>query len=325
MSSNPTSQATSQPPSESSDRETFVWDELPQHVYLQASDSFLMAARNVGTRLPAEAFPMLVPSSMGLTMFLDVPGELPAHGAAAARRPGINHVCAGMIVMNMHFGHPRFCAMLEAAKVESAIKAAGAYQPFVRRTAAACRGELSVDEANDLTIDLIEHTLRLTGQSHVEANELIRAALRYNDVHGTFRIAEIAAGLKVSPRKLSAVFTQYMGFTHRQRVVIARSMLAWELVALAPELSLTEIAHEMGFADLAHMSRAFREIFNATPSQFREPGRYVFHGRPAAPGKRVSPPENPDAPLTATPRRARPGRATGARKRVAIERLSNRY
>ena len=40
-------------------------------------------------------------------------------------------------------------------------------------------------------------------------------------------------------------------------------------------VSLTEIAHEAGFADLAHFSRAFRASFGMTPSLAAKDSRSV--------------------------------------------------
>lgn len=84
---------------------------------------------------------------------------------------------------------------------------------------------------------------------------------------------ELAAGLCLSPSRLSHLFSAELGVSFRSYVLWKRTMLAWELAASAPALPLTDIAHTTGFADSAHLSRAFRALLGATPTTLR--GRLV--------------------------------------------------
>jgi AraC-like DNA-binding protein len=252
-------------------------------LYIQGSSSVLTVARSVSTPLPTSMFPALFHSPTGLSMRFEV--EPPPIDGVEVPQPESNRLCNGVAIISVFLGHPRFAALREAEARKVSLPP-GAFGLFNARLTAASHGLLGESEAKDLVTDLIEHTLRLANVGDVRMDERVRGALEFMDANCSFDIAEIAGALKLSVRRLSILFKEQTGVTFRERVLRTRTMWAWEAVMLAPELSLTEIAHKHGFADLAHMSRAFRNVFHVPPSQFREPRLFVVHGRPELPGHR---------------------------------------
>ena len=72
----------------------------------------------------------------------------------------------------------------------------------------------------------------------------------------------------VNARTLRRQFRQAYHVTPAQYRWRARARRAWQAVVAKPT-SLSKIAHEMGYADQAHMSRAVRQLTGQTPSDWR--------------------------------------------------------
>jgi AraC-like DNA-binding protein len=99
----------------------------------------------------------------------------------------------------------------------------------------------------------------------VAGSAAAEAALVF-EAEGHLSIVELAARLGCHQRTLERRL--------RKEGITAEGLrLAWRMVAATDRLrsaaSLTEIAFEMGFSDLAHMTRAFRSSCGMAPSQLR--------------------------------------------------------
>ncbi|HWE47801.1 MAG TPA: helix-turn-helix transcriptional regulator [Caulobacteraceae bacterium] len=77
-----------------------------------------------------------------------------------------------------------------------------------------------------------------------------------------------AARAGVRPEALSRGFRRYFGASPKRYRLEARSRRAWQEIVRSRR-TLTAIAHEFGFADLAHLSRSIRAFTGAPPSAWR--------------------------------------------------------
>jgi AraC-like DNA-binding protein len=77
-----------------------------------------------------------------------------------------------------------------------------------------------------------------------------------------------AARAGVRPEALSRGFRRYFGTSPRLFRLEARSRRAWQEIVRSRQ-TLTSIAYECGFADLAHLSRSVRAFTGAPPSAWR--------------------------------------------------------
>ncbi|WP_435591427.1 helix-turn-helix transcriptional regulator [Nocardia sp. bgisy118] len=99
---------------------------------------------------------------------------------------------------------------------------------------------------------------------------------------GPVRLAELARAVHLSESRLAHVFSAELGLPFRPYLRWLRMQRAAEL--LAAGLSLTEVAHEAGFADSAHLTRVCRSMFGAPPSEFNNLAWHgTLHPRPAHP------------------------------------------
>ena len=83
------------------------------------------------------------------------------------------------------------------------------------------------------------------------------------------RLALLAQQLELSSSRLRHLFIAETGSTVSH---YARWVAVWRAVHLwAPHRTWTDIAHESGFHDLAHLDHAFVEVFGLTPSTVFDP------------------------------------------------------
>ena len=80
----------------------------------------------------------------------------------------------------------------------------------------------------------------------------------------SYPLKYLAQTVNLSEGRLRHLFRQELGVTIQQYWIGHRLLVA--IRRFNSWVSLTEIAHEAGFADLSHFSRAFRASFGMTPS-----------------------------------------------------------
>lgn len=85
-------------------------------------------------------------------------------------------------------------------------------------------------------------------------------------------VADLAATVRLHPSHFARLFKRSLGdspmrFVAAYRLDQARRQLS------RPEARLKDVAHDCGFADQAHLSRAFRQHFGESPSTYRQAPR----------------------------------------------------
>jgi len=117
--------------------------------------------------------------------------------------------------------------------------------------------------------ELLERVLRAVAPA---ATRTVRADRRVAHVRRTIdaqsdrrhSVAELAAGVALSPSRLQHLFSAEVGIPIRRYALWCR--LRWATWELARGSSVTRAAHAAGFADAAHLSRTFRRTIGFTPS-----------------------------------------------------------
>lgn len=96
----------------------------------------------------------------------------------------------------------------------------------------------------------------------------VRKAVRLlRQTQGNVSLDELAQQVALSPGRLMHAFTESVGIPLRPYLAWLRLQRA--VVAMSGGRTLTEAAHEAGFSDSAHMSRAFRRMFGTPASVIR--------------------------------------------------------
>lgn len=85
--------------------------------------------------------------------------------------------------------------------------------------------------------------------------------------HANRSLEELAHDVGLSPGRLRHLFRDEVGLPIRSYRLWARLLMAVRSIAEGSDL--TRAAHDAGFADSAHLSRAFRDLFGLAPSTLR--------------------------------------------------------
>ena len=122
--------------------------------------------------------------------------------------------------------------------------------------------EEPVDPKNALRTIGVEITNRIAG--HVRASEpdrRVRQIIKWagDNLDGAPGINDAAHRVGLSPGRARHLFVEETGLPFRTYVLWLRLVRAVD--AHSAGMSLTEAAHEAGFADSAHLSRTFRRMF----------------------------------------------------------------
>lgn len=86
---------------------------------------------------------------------------------------------------------------------------------------------------------------------------------------GIVKIAELAAAFDINPRRLERMFINEIGMPAKMFARILRFNHAKGLIEQNPDIGLASLTYDTGYADQAHFSHNFREMFGYTPAQFK--------------------------------------------------------
>lgn len=101
----------------------------------------------------------------------------------------------------------------------------------------------------------------------------VEAALWLQDhAHEPLTLADSAAAAGLSTYHFLRLFTRVLGVTPHQYLVRTRLRRAARLLQ-EPQRRVTDIAYEVGFADLSNFVRSFHRAAGASPAQFRAAAR----------------------------------------------------
>lgn len=103
---------------------------------------------------------------------------------------------------------------------------------------------------------------------------IIVEMIHYSDVPLKLNFSEyLAAKLNHSYNSLGNLFSQTTGTTIEQYIIAHKIERAKELL-LYDELSLKEIAHELHYKSVSHLSGQFKKVTGLTPTYFKSLGQF---------------------------------------------------
>lgn len=101
--------------------------------------------------------------------------------------------------------------------------------------------------------------------------ELLMAALEYIELHlcDEIKTGDVASACFCAKSTLEKLFRRVHDISVHEYIVRRRMMLAARQLSSQPERTILEIALEYGYSTHESFSRAFKQIWNCTPSEFR--------------------------------------------------------
>ena len=148
------------------------------------------------------------------------------------------------------------------------------FEPYLPRILAAMHEPAEPQEIHNLVRAVVATIVGEQAPVPQRQNPRVTEACRILDATPLcdVRLADVARQLCISPARLREIFRAQTGFTIGE---YARWRGVWRAALLWKRgLTLTEVALEAGFHDLAHADRAFNEVFGMNPSSVIDP-RFV--------------------------------------------------
>ncbi len=154
----------------------------------------------------------------------------------------------------------------------------GAKTQDVLGTRYACLTELaSIDGHENICLWLVQafeqfiDTIEVTRQTRMD--ERLRRAIELieNRYHTPLTIKEISQHVCLSPSRLSHIVKSQLGFSLRDYIKKLRIEKA-KVLLIETDLSISEIATEVGYPDQSYFTKSFKSNENCTPNSFRKSG-----------------------------------------------------
>ncbi len=148
------------------------------------------------------------------------------------------------------------------------------YRPLFARLEAVLESG-GCPQGRDVFQSILQTTLAGLPRVDIPLDSRIRAVLDEwkRELPEEISVDDLAARGQLSSHRFMHLFKEEMGLPVRRYLLWLRTNKAVRL--LKEGMSLTEAAHDAGFADSAHMSRTFKEMVGIHPSFFFKDSRFV--------------------------------------------------
>lgn len=97
---------------------------------------------------------------------------------------------------------------------------------------------------------------------------LFKAGVAMREANGTMPVSQVAAEAHATVRTLERKFKESSGYTVKDVSGLMRFEQARNHLWLYPNSNIAGLAHELGYADQAHLSREFKRYSGTTPAAF---------------------------------------------------------
>lgn len=95
-------------------------------------------------------------------------------------------------------------------------------------------------------------------------------------------LADLALLLGLDRFRFLKLFKRTVGMTPHAWLLRLRLERAIELIKMKHDMSITDVAHAVGFFDHGHFTHAFRAAYGVTPARFRRPTVNFLQGDPVS-------------------------------------------
>ena len=105
----------------------------------------------------------------------------------------------------------------------------------------------------------------------MQTQRLIEQVISYIENHCTEKLTceQVASAFSYHPNSLNRIMRAEMGRSLHEIITRAKIDAAIRLLT-ETDVSITDIAYQIGFYDRAHFAKTFREVTGQSPSAFRQ-------------------------------------------------------
>lgn len=122
---------------------------------------------------------------------------------------------------------------------------------------------------------IYDFTFLIENHKYKFNSPLVEQAIIYikNNLYSSLYVSDIAKNCHTSIEYLSSTFRKYTG--HTVKTFIQNEKLdEAKFLLISTDLSIHEVALDLGYSSQSHFSKIFKEAFNISPSSFRKTGIY---------------------------------------------------
>ena len=135
--------------------------------------------------------------------------------------------------------------------------------------------------ATEALFDELDEILVETLRRASPVESYIDGVVQHIDAHhGDTRIDDVAVRFGKSRRQMERVFLQTVGVPLKFFCMVSRLRHAADLIVRPASRSLTDIAHDAGYSDQAHMTRDFTRLAGVSPGQLRADDAFFQYHSP---------------------------------------------
>ncbi|WP_334187337.1 helix-turn-helix transcriptional regulator [Noviherbaspirillum sp.] len=242
---------------------------MKDNIYWVGNQGFIYTSPWVVTQNTARHSAVVLLSATDEPMELEVAGCRMRHSAFAvsplvARTLRARNI--GLVSVNISPFHLDYRAFRRFSDTGITPLAREKYADLDPQLLRAYEGQTSLSEADALFHAVVERTVAqlpifYRRSSHTEL------VLQIMESHPLCSLSELSKQLGLSNSRTTHLFSSAVGLSLKSYMFWYKSATAANL--LLADNSLTEVAHNAGFADSAHLSRTWRNKFGTTPSYIR--------------------------------------------------------
>jgi AraC-like DNA-binding protein len=176
----------------------------------------------------------------------------------------------GFVAVRFHpWGFAAFSTMKMTGLINTILPAEDLLKEFPNLSMQTADGPGEGSQVN-VKLDILGNWLMRRLEEQPEKKTFVPVIARAIEAEkGRVKIAELAAAFGINPRKLERLFMSEIGMSAKLFARILRFSHAKGLIERDPDISLAGLTYETGYADQAHFSHNFREMFGYTPAQFK--------------------------------------------------------
>lgn len=242
---------------------------MKDHLYI-LERGHLFSTPSVAATFTLRFYVMIVVNASGTPVLLTASDGGVTNAPAMVSRPSIERTLmaddAKLIALLVNPLHPLFAQFRAIGHGGTQALPLDAFSDVLPDMEAAYRGELDIAQAAALFEQIIQiaarHLPELKPRRGLRGQTELKVWLR----DPTDSLDELAGKVGVSPDRMSRIFLEAVGLPMRSYQLWRKTHRV--AILFSQGLSLTEIAHEAGFTDSAHMCHMFQEVFGGPPSHF---------------------------------------------------------
>jgi len=126
---------------------------------------------------------------------------------------------------------------------------------------------IQTDKIDEALAQVKQYFLNARSQVAMDSM-LFKAGIAMREANGAMPVSQVAAAAHATVRTLERKFKESSGHTVKDVSGLIRFEQARNQLWLYPNSNLAALAHELGYADQAHLSREFKRYSGTTPAAF---------------------------------------------------------